>query len=209
MRLVNRGPYYKARNIFIEAAAELHVPPAAFRTRTSPFEDFEKTSNDFAGKTHRRIFRTTDSFICLSMLSNACQYGLRAMIHLAKAAQDRFVPVRETSAALDVSHAFLAKILQQLVSRDLLISHRGPSGGVRLARSASSIVLNDIVLAIDGRKVFDSCVLGLPGCGERAPCPLHEAWGDVRSRFCRMLEETTLDDLAQRTEASNLRLTPD
>jgi Rrf2 family protein len=129
------------------------------------------------------------------------------MIHLAKASENRYVPVRETSAALDVSHAFLAKILQQLVSQNLLVSLRGPSGGVRLAKPPSEIVLNDIVLAIDGRKVFDSCVLGLPGCGERAPCPMHDAWGDTRSKFCKMLEETSLSDLARRTEASGFRLT--
>jgi Rrf2 family protein len=129
------------------------------------------------------------------------------MIHLAKKSENRYFPVRETSAALDVSHAFLAKILQQLVAENLLVSLRGPSGGVKLAKPASAIVLNDIVLAIDGRKVFDSCVLGLPGCGELTPCPMHDAWGDTRSKFCKMLEETTLADLSRRTEASGLRLT--
>ena len=142
------------------------------------------------------------------MLSSACQYGLRAMIFLAQQGGDSYVPVREASASLEVSHTFLAKILQQLVATDLLVSHRGPSGGVRLARPASRVLVNDIVLAIDGRKVFDSCVLGLPGCGERTPCPLHDAWGDVRARFCKMLEETTLEDLAERTRVEGFRLTP-
>lgn len=143
------------------------------------------------------------------MLSNACQYGLRAMIHLAQQPAGSFVPVREISSALDVSHTFLAKILQQLVAKDLLTSLRGPSGGVHLAKPSDRILLNDIVLAIDGRKVFDSCVLGLPGCGHRKPCPMHDAWGEVRSRFCHMLESTSLETLATRTEARGFRLTPD
>lgn len=142
------------------------------------------------------------------MLSNACQYGLRAVIHLAKATDKGFVPVREISSALHVSHAFLAKILQQLVSENILVSLRGPSGGVKLAKPASRIVLNDIVIAIDGRKVFHSCALGLPGCGEQAPCPMHEAWSAIRSGFCNMLETTTLADLARKTEADGFRLTP-
>lgn len=130
------------------------------------------------------------------------------MIHLAQRNEDRYVPVRKVSGELDVSHAFLAKILQELVGQDLLASLRGPSGGVKLAREPSRIKLNDIVLAIDGRKVFDSCVLGLPGCGLRTPCPLHDTWGAVRDRFRQTLEETTLEELARRTTVDNLRLKP-
>ncbi len=142
------------------------------------------------------------------MLSSACQYGLRAMIYLAQQPGDAFLPVRTISSALDVSHPFLAKILQQLVVKNLLVSLRGPSGGVKLARVSTRIKLNDIVLAIDGQKVFDSCVLGLPGCGHRRPCPMHEAWGKLRSNFCAMLEETTLAAFAERTEVGGFRLTP-
>ena len=142
------------------------------------------------------------------MLSNACQYGIRAMIHLAQQPAGSYVPVREISSALEVSHTFLAKILQLLVAKDLLLSLRGPSGGVKLAKAPGSIVMDDIVVAIDGRKVFESCVLGLPGCGHRAPCPMHDAWAEVRSRFCHMLEATTLETLASRTEAKGFRLTP-
>ena len=142
------------------------------------------------------------------MLSNACQYGLRAMIHLAQQPEDGFVPVREISASLDVSHTFLAKILQQLVAKELLTSLRGPSGGVRLARPAGKILVNDIVVAIDGRKVLESCVLGLPGCGHQAPCPMHASWAEVRNRFCKMLEETSLQTLAAKTKAAGFRLTP-
>lgn len=142
------------------------------------------------------------------MLSSACQYGLRAAIYLARASEGGFVPVREISSALHVSHTFLAKILQQLVSENILESLRGPSGGVKLARPASKLVLNDIVIAIDGTKVFDSCALGLPGCGEQAPCPMHEAWSAIRTGFCTMLETTTLAHLARKTDATGFRLTP-
>ncbi|PIQ63126.1 MAG: transcriptional regulator [Bacteroidetes bacterium CG12_big_fil_rev_8_21_14_0_65_60_17] len=142
------------------------------------------------------------------MLSSACQYGLRAMIYLAQQPGDVYLPVRRISSTLDVSHPFLAKILQQLVIKDMLVSLRGPSGGVKLARASTKIRLNDIVLAIDGQKVFDSCVLGLPGCGHRRPCPMHEAWGELRSNFCDMLEKTTLAAFAERTEVGGFRLTP-
>jgi len=142
------------------------------------------------------------------MLSSACRYGILASIHLARKDADGFVPVRQIAENLEVSPPFLSKIMQQLVNQDLLDSLRGPTGGVKLARAAADIRVNDIVMAIDGRKMLESCVLGLPGCGSSAPCPMHADWAVVRERFCRMLEDTTLEDLANDTDANGLRLTP-
>ena len=86
------------------------------------------------------------------MLTSACRYGVLAMIHLARNVDAGFIPVRQIGNDLDVSNPFLSKIMQQLVAHDLVVSLRGPTGGVKLSKSASSIVLNDIVEAIDGRK---------------------------------------------------------
>jgi len=130
------------------------------------------------------------------------------MIHLARNVDAGFIPVRQIGNDLDVSNPFLSKIMQQLVAHDLVVSLRGPTGGVKLSKSASSIVLNDIVEAIDGRKMLESCVLGLPGCGSNAPCPLHETWTSVRTDFCQMLENTTVATLAKNTDEQGLRLVP-
>ncbi len=141
------------------------------------------------------------------MLSSACRYGILASIHLARQEKDAFVPVRQIAESLEVSSPFLSKIMQQLVSASLIESLRGPTGGVRLANKADAIRINDIVVAIDGRKILEGCVLGLPGCGHQAPCPMHDSWAKVRNGFCRMLEETSLADLARDTNANGFRLT--
>jgi Rrf2 family protein len=142
------------------------------------------------------------------MLSSACRYGILASIHLARQEQDGYIPVRQIASSLEVSSPFLSKIMQLLVTANLLDSLRGPTGGVKLARNTHDIRVNDIVLAIDGRKVLESCVLGLPGCGSKAPCPMHADWALVRERFCKMLEETTLEELGNDTESKGFRLTP-
>ena len=141
------------------------------------------------------------------MLSSACRYGILASIHLAREGERGYVPVRQIADSLDVSSPFLSKIMQQLVSASLIVSLRGPTGGVRLANKADAIRINDIVVAIDGRKILEGCVLGLPGCGHQAPCPMHDSWAKVRNGFCRMLEETSLADLARDTNANGFRLT--
>lgn len=128
------------------------------------------------------------------------------MLYLALRSGASYVPVHEISEKLDVSKHFLAKILQQLTSKGLLRSHRGPNGGVTLARSAEKIHLAEIVEAIDGRKVFESCVLGMPGCGTATPCPLHDEWGPARDRFNEIMFTNTVRDVADRTREKGYRL---
>ncbi|MDX1740505.1 MAG: Rrf2 family transcriptional regulator, partial [Rhodothermales bacterium] len=124
------------------------------------------------------------------LLSRGCEYGLRAAIYVAHREEDSFVPIREISSELDISFHFLTKVLQQMNEASIVDSYRGPRGGVRLSRPASEISLKDIVMAIDGPGLFAECVLGLPGCGDQTPCPLHADWSIQRERLGRMLDQT-------------------
>ncbi len=142
------------------------------------------------------------------LLSRACEYGLRAAIYVAHREGDSFVPIREISSELDISFHFLTKVLQQLNEARIVESYRGPRGGVRLSRSASEITLKEIVTAIDGPALFTECVLGLPGCGDQAPCPLHADWSRQRERLDRMLNRTTLAETTRQIGAGGLRIGP-
>lgn len=64
---------------------------------------------------------------------------------LASNQNGEFVSIKELSEKLDISFHFLTKILQQLTAVDLLESHKGPKGGVRLSKPGNKISLLDIV----------------------------------------------------------------
>jgi Rrf2 family protein len=140
------------------------------------------------------------------LLSKACEYGIRSVLHLTKDGTGTYVPIRSISDALGIPYHFLAKIVQTLAQADVLASSRGPSGGVALARPASQITLKEIVVAIDGADIFTACVLGLPGCGERKPCPLHEQWAPARDRIHRMFDHVSLAEMAERMSEGDFRL---
>jgi Rrf2 family protein len=140
------------------------------------------------------------------MLSSACEYGLRAALHLASLRPDGYVPIRQISEELDISFPFLTKVFQQLTQADLMTSMRGPKGGVAFTRPADQITLKEIVLAIDGPGLFKDCVLGLPGCGDQKPCPIHDQWVTERQRLDAMFSGITLIDMAEDIEAFNVRL---
>lgn len=140
------------------------------------------------------------------LLSQRCEYAVRTALYLAAADRTGYVAVREISEALNIPRPFLAKTVQDLTGAGVFTSMRGPAGGLALARPAGDITLKEIVLAVDGSDIFTECVLGLPGCGDRKPCPLHDQWVPARTQVHAMFASATLADTAARTQAGDFRL---
>lgn len=130
------------------------------------------------------------------LLSKSCKYGLRATVLLAMLDRDAYVSIRDLSSELNISFHFLTKIFQKLNAAELLNSKKGVNGGVKLSRPSSQITFMDIVVAIDGTCSMDSCALGLPGCGEKRPCPMHEQWSAIKIKMLQTMETLTIAELA-------------
>lgn len=141
------------------------------------------------------------------VLSKACTYGILASLYVARETTRTtgFVSIGKMSKELHISFHFLTKILQELTSAGLLVSMKGPKGGVSFKRDAGDITILDVVLAIDGIKVFRECLLGLPGCGDEEPCPVHEEWAEIRENLYHTFHSKTLADTARRIDELNLR----
>lgn len=140
------------------------------------------------------------------LLSKSCLYGVRAAMYMATLEQSEYVTIQQISQKLNISFHFLTKILQTLTENNIMVSYRGPKGGVALARDAKDIPLIDIVDAIDGSQIFTECIFGLPGCGNMTPCPLHGEWEKEREKLYRMFSDTTLANLAEKISIFNLRI---
>ncbi len=140
-------------------------------------------------------------------LSKSTIYCLRALIYVAsKNEQDKFVSIGEISEELDISFHFLTKTFQILTKNGLLASHRGPQGGVILRKPMKDIFLIDIVHILEGEDFFDKCLLGLPGCGQHEPCPVHAFWKDVKGSLKKEFEETSLAHLAKSVHSKKMRI---
>lgn len=143
----------------------------------------------------------------MALLSKRSEYGLRAVLYLVTRQENRpYVSIREISESLGVSFHFLTKILQQLTEGGLLQSYRGPTGGVTLTRHPSTVTVLHLIEHLEGPELFSSCALGLEGCGERTPCPLHAVWVDQRKALRQLFSGATLAELGEKTVQSGLRL---
>jgi Rrf2 family iron-sulfur cluster assembly transcriptional regulator len=133
-------------------------------------------------------------------LSKQCEYALQAVSYLAYREKEGRVSIKELSARLSIPSTFLAKILQDLVRKNLLTSLRGPTGGFALAKPADRITLFDIVQAIDGTEFTQKCVMGFPECSGTHPCAVHTTWGRLRDEVLAMLTSNTIAYVAAETK---------
>lgn len=140
------------------------------------------------------------------ILSKSCVYGIRAVLYLTLENHRTYIPIKEISSKLEISFHFLTKILQTLSQGGLVHSFKGPNGGVKLAKKPRVISVFDVISILDGDRMFEQCILGLPGCAEKTPCPMHDSWAEHRSRLKESFIQTSLEILVNKMRAEGLRL---
>ena len=126
------------------------------------------------------------------ILSRACEYGIQGLLFLAEQPRGRYVTVKEIARATKVSAPFLSKVLGRLAVHGLLLSSKGPGGGLRLARPPEDIKVLEVVEAIDGLGFLKKCVIGLRRCSSESPCPLHSFWGPLREEIGAMFAKKSV-----------------
>ncbi len=127
-------------------------------------------------------------------ISEAASLALHTMVLLA-ANRNGLLSAGRIAAALDVSEAHLAKVLQRLARGGLVSSARGPKGGFALARGADQITLLEVYELIEGPLPSSRCLLGRPICGGKR-CILGRLLVSVSQQVREALAAARLSKLA-------------
>lgn len=134
-------------------------------------------------------------------------YAIQSLSYLTiNGKEGSYVPISQIAADLAIPYHFLKKIMAQLSQTGILTSQRSAKGGVALGRDPKAITLYDVIVHMDGSALFTECILGLAGCGNAKPCPLHTAWAVERKRLQLLFSSTNLFDLARRIEKEGFRI---
>ena len=108
----------------------------------------------------------------------------------------------EISTRQNIPKRFLEQILNDLKSARIVESKRGVAGGYRLRRTPQHITLAEIVRHIEGPLAPVSCVsekfYEKCSCPDETRCPIREVMKEVRDGIVKMMERTSLADLAER-----------
>jgi Rrf2 family protein len=136
-------------------------------------------------------------------LSKKADYALMAMKHLA-VRPDASASAREIAEAYDIPVELMAKVLQRLVRRELLVSHQGTRGGYRLSRATSQISVADVIQAIDGPLTVTACSTEAENCGQYSKCSIRDPLWRIKDRIVAALETCSLQEMAAEVPLGDL-----
>jgi Rrf2 family protein len=133
----------------------------------------------------------------MQLLSNAAQYAISALVAMARESDGRAVSAADLARPLNCPAAYLSQTLTKLTPHGIVATRRGLNGGVYLLRHPREITLYEIVRILDGEEFFESCLLGIRGCGHIEPCPFHYFWSQNRNRIRDWMQATTIADASE------------
>ncbi len=123
-------------------------------------------------------------------------YGIVLLSHFAKAMETSAFNARELSESAKLPLPTVSKILKVLSRAELLVSHRGVSGGYRLARPAKAISIAEIISTLEGPiAVTECCTHEDSLCGMESVCPTRTHWLKINVVVRKALEDLTLADM--------------
>ena len=131
-------------------------------------------------------------------LNQASDFALRIMMLLSRETEP--VTVDYLAERLKLVKSHVMKIVAKLVKAKLLISQRGRSGGVRLARAPSEVTVGEIVRVIEADFAIVECMLDRESdCVFARACKLKNTMGRARAAFLAVLDGETLQTISEGT----------
>jgi Rrf2 family protein len=127
-------------------------------------------------------------------LSKKADYALMAMKHLAQ--QDSSSSAREIAEQYDIPAELMAKVLQRLARKGLLVSQQGTRGGYYLARGADTVTVAEVIQAIDGPVTVTACSVQGDKCGQFSKCSVRDPLWRIRKLILAALGTCTISDIA-------------
>jgi Rrf2 family nitric oxide-sensitive transcriptional repressor len=143
-------------------------------------------------------------------ISAFTDFSLRVLMYSA-VHNDRLCTIDEIAAAFGISKNHLVKVVNRLQHLGYLRTHRGRTGGFRLAKGPHDIRLGDVVRQTEGSLAVVECLDPAPARCPLAPaCGLKEVLQEAADAFIAVLDGHSLGDLLHDppTTARVLAITP-
>jgi len=127
-------------------------------------------------------------------VSKKSQYGLRAMVYLAKcSSKNKVCPIKEISEKERIPFDFLEKIVSDLEKAGLVKAKKGVQGGYFLVKKPEKITAGEVVRVLEST-VPVSCI----GCQMARICSTKKVWEKVKDSLDSTLDSVTLADLIKK-----------
>ncbi len=134
-----------------------------------------------------------------SMVSQKCQYALRAIFELAKRHGQGPVKISDIAEAQAIPTRFLEVILNQLRRAGFVQSRRGPEGGYILAGAPETMKIGAIIRFVEGPQVPVSCMTEEDNgeCSLKSRCVFLGMWTRAAKALSDVYDQTSFQDLVE------------
>ena len=123
-------------------------------------------------------------------ISKKAEYGLTAMVHIAKSRSKKAISIRQISNIEGVPFEFLSKIFSSLEKGKLVIASHGANGGYSLAKSPDKIAIVDIIGLLESMNTVNCSQ-----CLRSKKCLAKSVWGKIDMAISKTLKSITLAEL--------------
>jgi Rrf2 family protein len=130
------------------------------------------------------------------LLSTKGDYGVRAMIDLAKHEGSGPVQRAEIARRRQIPESYLDHLLAQLRRAGFIRSVRGPGGGHLLTKPAEEICLLHVLETLEGSLAPLAC-LDNPEPGQEAICGQEWVWQEIYDNMRNRLAHVSVADLVE------------
>ena len=131
-------------------------------------------------------------------LSTRGRYGTRALLELALRHGKGPIPLKDIAQSQQISLSYLEHLVAPLIAGGMVLSTRGARGGVSLAKPPEKIKLSDVINLVEGSIAPVECVNNPGVCNRSESCVTRDIWDELKKAMDKVLESTTLQDLAER-----------
>ena len=131
-------------------------------------------------------------------LSTRGQYGTRALLELALHPEEGPVLLKDIARRQQIPLPYLEHLITPLIAGGIILSTRGPRGGVSLAKPSDEIKLSEVIQLLEGSIAPVECVNSPEICNRSELCVTRDIWGELKRAMNGVLESTTLQDLVER-----------
>jgi Rrf2 family cysteine metabolism transcriptional repressor len=144
------------------------------------------------------------------MVSQKCQYAIRAIFELAKRQGQGPVKIKDIAEVQAIPMRFLEIILNQLRRSGFVQSKRGAEGGYILARSPDKLMVGEIMQFAEGPLAPVACMTDKAGgeCVLYGSCVFLGLWERASKALSEVYDQTSFQDLvnseAKMRETSHL-----
>jgi|ERR1700722_3804073 Rrf2 family protein len=139
------------------------------------------------------------------MLSRKSKYALKALLVLTEEYGKDALLISDIAEREKIPKRFLELILLELKNHGILRSKKGKGGGYALNKPPSAISVGQVLRMIEGTLAPLPCVSKTSyerceECKDERTCGIRILMKDVRDTTARILDSTTLADVAKRSQ---------